>query len=58
MNGIAPKIVHDRDLATISCRETYLQIWHKAGEYRRDLGGTLHVDDVPVAVSYAGSPAQ
>lgn len=38
MNGIALKIVHDRDLASDILQETYLQIWHKAGEYRRDLG--------------------
>ncbi len=38
LNGIARKLVHDPDLANDVLQETFLQIWHKAGEYRRDLG--------------------
>lgn len=38
LNGIARKLVHDSDLANDILQETFLQIWHKAGEYRRDLG--------------------
>lgn len=38
LNGIAMKILHDADLSNDVLQETFLQIWHHAGEYRRDLG--------------------
>lgn len=38
LNGVARKLVHDPDLANDVLQETFLQIWNKAGEYRRDLG--------------------
>jgi RNA polymerase sigma-70 factor (ECF subfamily) len=38
LNGIAMKILQDADLSNDVLQETFLQIWHRAGEYRRDLG--------------------
>lgn len=36
LNGIAMKILNDADLSNDILQETFLQIWNKAGEYRRD----------------------
>ncbi len=38
LNGIAMKILSDRDLSNDVLQETFLQIWNNAGEYRRDQG--------------------
>jgi len=38
LNGIAMKILNDADLSNDILQETFLQIWNKAGEYRRDQG--------------------
>ena len=37
LNGIAMKIVHDADISNDVLQETFLQIWHNAGEYRRSV---------------------
>ena len=37
LNGVAMIITHDADLSNDVLQETFLQIWHKAGEYRRGL---------------------
>ncbi|WP_020405324.1 RNA polymerase sigma factor [Hahella ganghwensis] len=37
LNGVAMMIVHDNDLSNDVLQETFLQIWEKAGEYRRDV---------------------
>lgn len=36
LNGVARKILYDDDLSNDVLQETFLQIWHNAGEYRRD----------------------
>lgn len=36
LNGVAMKILWDNDLSNDVLQETFLQIWHNAGEYRRD----------------------
>lgn len=36
LNGIAMKIVNDADVSNDVLQETFLQIWHNAGDYRRD----------------------
>lgn len=36
LNGVARKILYDNDLSNDVLQETFLQIWDKAGEYRRD----------------------
>ena len=38
LNGIAMKILRDADLSNDALQETFLQIWHNASDYRRDLG--------------------
>ena len=37
LNGVAMIIVHDADLSNDILQEAFLQIWNKAGEYRRNL---------------------
>ena len=36
LNGVAMKVLYDEDLSNDVLQETFLQIWHNAGEYRRD----------------------
>lgn len=38
LNGIAMKLLNDADQSNDVLQETFLQIWHKAGEYRRHQG--------------------
>ncbi len=35
LNGVAMKILRDEDLSNDVLQETFLQIWHNAGDYRR-----------------------
>ncbi|OZG74369.1 RNA polymerase subunit sigma-24 [Hahella sp. CCB-MM4] len=37
LNGVAMILLHDADLSNDVLQETFLQIWNKAGEYRRGL---------------------
>lgn len=37
LNGVAMMMLNDADTSNDVLQETFLQIWHKAGEYRRDL---------------------
>lgn len=39
--GIVLRIVRDRDLAADVLQETYVKIWHRAGDYRADLAQPL-----------------
>ncbi|HMV39324.1 sigma-70 family RNA polymerase sigma factor [Plasticicumulans sp.] len=39
--GIVLRIVRDRDLAADVLQETYVKIWHRAGDFRADLAQPL-----------------
>ena len=38
LNGIAYRILQNRDLSNEALQEGFLQVWHNAGEYRAHLG--------------------